>query len=87
MRCTRRHVLRSGDEPTHRCPYCNSSVIVPDSLRTPRIAVEAEMSGRGIINGAHDTTGLDGQYEIKGVPVGKRDFLGQIALINAAPAA
>lgn len=25
-----------GDEPTHRCPYCNSSVIVPDSLRTPR---------------------------------------------------
>jgi streptogramin lyase len=25
-----------GDEPTHRCPYCNSSVIVPDSLRSAR---------------------------------------------------
>lgn len=24
-----------GDDPTLRCPYCNSSVIVPDSLRSP----------------------------------------------------
>lgn len=28
-----------------------------DSLRTIRVAVEAEMSSRGIINGAHNTTG------------------------------
>ena len=29
-----------------------------DSLRSIRTAVETEMSGRGIINGAHNTTGV-----------------------------
>ncbi len=28
-----------------------------DSLRATRTAVETEMNNRGIINGAHDTTG------------------------------
>lgn len=35
-----------------------SSAMPADSLRATRVAVEAEMSSRGIINGAHNTTGV-----------------------------
>jgi hypothetical protein len=39
-------IAYSGTAPTTVCPYCGNTVAVPDELRQPGLALEAQETGR-----------------------------------------